>query len=35
MAGLGLGLHLEIGQRGVQHRVPVHEPLAAIDEPRS
>jgi hypothetical protein len=26
------GQHFEIGQRGVQHRIPVHEPLAAIDE---
>jgi hypothetical protein len=29
---LGLGQHFEIRQRGVQHRIPVDEPLAAIDE---
>jgi len=31
-AGLGLRDHFEIGQRRVQHRVPVHEALAAIDQ---
>ncbi len=32
-AGFGLRDHLEVGQRRVQHRVPVHETLAAIDQP--
>ena len=26
-------LHLEIGNRGAEHRIPVHQPLASIDEP--
>ncbi len=30
--GLGLGDDFEVGQRGVQHRIPVHEALAAIDQ---
>ncbi len=32
-AVLLLGLDLEVGDRGLQHRVPVDEPLAAVDEP--
>ena len=31
-AGFLLGDHFQIGQRGLQHRVPVHQTLAAIDE---
>ena len=33
VAFLLLALHFEVGQRGEQHRVPVDEPLAAIDQP--
>ena len=32
-AVLLLGLHLEVGHRRLQHRIPVDEPLAAVDEP--
>jgi len=30
--GLGFRDHFEVGKRRVQHRVPVHEPLSAIDQ---
>jgi hypothetical protein len=33
LAALLAAHDLEIGQGGMQHRVPVHEPLAAIDQP--
>ena len=33
VAILLLGLHLEVRDRGAQHRVPVHEPPPAVDEP--
>ena len=27
-----LGVHLEVGDRGAEHRVPVHQALAAVDQ---
>ena len=33
LALLFLGHDFEIGDRGIQHRIPVHESLAAVDEP--
>ena len=33
VAVLLLRLHLEVRDRGTQHRVPVHEPPPAVDEP--
>ena len=31
-ASLGFGRHFEIREGGVQHRIPVHESLAAVDQ---